>query len=177
MSFRKTLHEDVDAAFGVIEQARSRIAALGIDQWQSGRPSREQVVADASRGEGYVIERDGGIVATVMLTCGGERCYDSIVGRGWLSSSTSAAPRYLTVHRFAVADEACGKGYAKRLLSHAESMATDAGLESVRVDTHPGNVPMRTLLSSCGYVECGSITLNVDYDEPTLERIGYEKLV
>ena len=81
------------------------------------------------------------------------------------------------MHRFAVADAARGQGYAKRLLSHAEAMAAEVGLESVRVDTHPGNAPMRSLLAKCGYVECGSITLDVDYDEPTLERIGYEKLV
>lgn len=176
-SFRRSRDDDVDAVYAVIEQARARIASLGIDQWQSGSPSRESVAGDVARGEGYVMERDGEIVATAMLTSSGERTYDRIEGDGWISSSTSDDPAYLTVHRFAVSDKACGKGCAKAMLRHAEELARDAGMDSVRVDTHAGNAPMRGLLSRCGYAECGTILLDVDYDEPTLERIGYEKLV
>ena len=175
--FRRSLEGDVDAVYAVIEQARARIASLGIDQWQNGRPNRDAVAGDVARGEGYVMERDGEIVATAMLTPSGERIYDSIEGAGWISSSTSDDPAYLTVHRFAVSDRACGKGCAKAMLGHAEELARDAGMKSVRIDTHEGNAPMRGLLSKCGYAECGTVLLDVEYDEPTLERIGYEKLV
>ena len=107
------------------------------------------------------MERDGEIVATpAMLTSSGERTYDRIEGDGWISSSTSDDPAYpATVHRFAVSDKACGKGCAKAMLRHAEELARDAGMDSVRVDTHEGNAPMRGLLSRCGYVECGAIIL------------------
>lgn len=176
-AFRRSREGDIDAAYEVIEQARVRIASLGIDQWQNGMPNREAVAGDVARGEGYVMERDGEIVATAMITSSGERAYDDIAGRGWLSFSSSSAPSYLTVHRFAVSDKVCGKGLAKAMLRHAEELARDAGMDSVRVDTHEGNAPMRGLLSRCGYAECGTILLDVDYDEPTLERIGYEKLV
>lgn len=175
--FRKTRSEDVDAAYAVIEQARRRIASLGIDQWQNDSPNRESVIGDVGRGEGYVLEQGGSIVATAMLTPSGEPTYDDIEGAGWISRSMSDSPSYMTVHRFAVSDEACGKGYAKAMLAHAEDMARRSGLDSVRVDTHEGNAPMRSLLSKCGYSECGTIMLDPDYDEPTLERIGYEKLV
>ena len=36
MQLRQTTVEDIDAAFEIIEQARARIADLGIDQWQLG---------------------------------------------------------------------------------------------------------------------------------------------
>ncbi len=176
MQFRPTNLNEVDAAFEIIEQARRRIAELGIDQWQSGRPSRESIAEDAQAGEGYVVD-DGGPIATAMLTSKGEKCYDELAEGTWLTSSMSSTPSYLTVHRFAVSDAALGKGVAKFMLSESERIARDGGLESVRIDTHEGNTRMCALLESCGYARCGILLLDEAFQEPTRERVAYEKLV
>ena len=177
MRFRKTSESDIDAAYEVIEQARGRIASLGIDQWQNGSPNRALLEGDVARGEAYVVEDDGAIAGNVMLTCAEEGCYNDIDGTGWLTDCKPGEPTYLVVHRFAVGDGALGKGVAKLMLSEAEDMARSLGKRSVRIDTHEGNIPMRTLLSKCGYSECGVVILDVEDREATLERIGYEKLV
>lgn len=177
MQLRKTREDEIDAAYEVIEQARRRIALLGIDQWQNGSPNRGHLVSDVRRGEAYVVEDDGVLVGNAMLTCCEESCYNEIDGPGWLTSCDPGEPGYLVVHRFAVADDALGKGVAKLMLSEAEAMARKLGKESVRIDTHEGNVPMRTLLKRCGYTECGTVILDLADNESTLERLGYEKLV
>ena len=49
-------------------------------------------------------------------------------------------------------------------------MAKAQGRESVRIDTHQGNAPMRAMLERSGYVHCGSV-----YLETGEHRVAYEK--
>ena len=51
--------------------------------------------------------------------------------------------------------------------------ARAAGMASVRVDTHAGNVPMQRLLVSLGFRHCCDVTISNDL-EPTKLRLGYE---
>ena len=51
-------------------------------------------------------------------------------------------------------------------------MAKDAGRDSVRIDTHRGNAPMRAMLERNGYLMCGSV-----YLENGEHRVAYEKIV
>lgn len=177
MIFRKTRSDEIDEAYGVIEQARVRLAELGIDQWQSGRPDRALVEEDVRAGCGYVVEDSGRIVATAMLSFEGEPSYDEIGCGSWLTQSPSSSPDYLVIHRTAVSDAMLGRGVAKFMLAEAERIAGEGGVRSVRIDTHPGNIPMRSLLGGCGYRECGEIYLDEAFEEPTRERIAYEKLL
>ena len=57
-----------------------------------------------------------------------------------------------------------------------EGLARERGAASVRVDTHPGNVPMQRLLGRCGYVRCGIILIG-HAEGATPERVAFEKLV
>lgn len=100
--------------------------------------------------------------------------YDRIDG-AWLTSSTSSAPRYGTLHRTAVSRDAARKGVMSALFAEAERIARERGFESLRADTHPGNTPMRHLLERLGYTECGIVML--ERDEPEPERVAYEKLL
>ena len=177
MELRKTTACDVDAVMAIIEQARARIAQLGIDQWQGGYPNLQAIEGDVAAGKGYVAVDDlGGVCATAMVDHEGEPTYDELINCSWLTDSTSADPGYLVVHRVAVGDAGARRGLARFMLESVEEMARDRGYESVRIDTHEGNVPMRSLLSKCGYEECGVIMLS-DPAEPTRERIAFEKRV
>ena len=60
------------------------------------------------------------------------------------------------------------------MLSLAEDLALGSGCESVRVDTHEGNIPMRRLLEKHGYTACGVITL-LSGSEAGQKRVAYEK--
>ena len=62
------------------------------------------------------------------------------------------------------------------MLTSAEEIAREQGAISVRVDTHPGNVPMLRLIVSCGFTECGIIRIK-HAEGLTPERVAFEKLV
>ena len=161
----------------IIVECRSSIAALGIDQWQGGYPHRGVIEGDVLAGDSYLVEDDAGrVVATAMVGFAGERDYDRIERGAWLTSCTSDDPCYGVVHRVAVSTNCRGRGAASFLLERAEELARERRRASVRVDTHPGNAPMRRLLEKCGYTECGTIYI-AHAEEASPDRIAYEKLV
>lgn len=174
MIMRPTMPSEIDAVMRILSDGRASLAALGIDQWQGGYPFRSTVEEDVAAGKSYVVEdEDGALLATAMVDFDGEVTYDEIDG-AWLTESTSANPGYACVHRLAVSASGKGRGAAKLVLNEACSMTRYEGLSSVRVDTHPGNVPMRSLLERCGFKLCGVIRI-AHAGEDTPERVAYEK--
>ncbi len=175
MILRPTLLSELDRVMEVLGDGRASIALLGIDQWQAGYPFRESIQADIKAGKSYVVESDGEIIATAMIDFDGEPTYDSIEG-SWGTSGTSKCPDYGCIHRVAVALEGRGKGAAKFILSEASAMANQLGKKGLRIDTHPGNAPMRSLMDSCGFQYRGVIYIS-HAGEGTPERVAYEKLL
>ena len=177
MQLRQTTVEDIDAAFEIIEQARARIADLGIDQWQLGYPDRAVIERDVACAKSFVVvDDDGAILGTAMLDEEGDPAYDTLIEGAWKTASTSDDPGYLVVHRVAVGSASAGRGVARYLLSEAERIAAECGFQSVRIDTHRANVRMRGLACKRGYTECGVITLPYEHEaDPT--RIAYEKVL
>ena len=119
---------------------------------------------------------EGTVVATAMVGFSGEGDYDLIDRGSWLTATRSDDACYGVVHRVAVSASCKGRGAASLLLACAEELTRDRGCESVRIDTHPGNLPMRRLLEKSGYAECGVIYI-AHAEAGTPERIAYEKLV
>lgn len=177
MILRPALDREIDAVYRIIEQGRARLAALGIDQWQGSRPDLALIRSDIAAGYCHVAVLGERFAGTIALIDDGEPNYDHLIEGSWLTGSLSADPSYICVHRLAVADDALGRGVAKGMLSFAELTAREAGRESVRIDTHPGNGPMRTLLADCGYQKCGVILLDEALGELTRERLVYEKIL
>ncbi|MDJ1651557.1 MULTISPECIES: GNAT family N-acetyltransferase [Gordonibacter] len=177
MHFRLTRASDIDRIMDILADGRRALAALGIDQWQGGYPHRDVIEADVARGDSYVVEgEDGRIMATAMVGFAGERDYDLIEGGRWLTDCLSSDPSYGVVHRVAVSSACKGRGAASLLLENAERLVHDRGFASVRIDTHPGNVPMRRLMTKRGYTECGIIYI-AHAEEATPDRVAFEKLV
>lgn len=168
---------DIDCIMDILADGRAALAALGIDQWQSGYPHRDVIEYDVAHGASHVVtDDDDVIVGTAMLSFSGEQYYDSIGGGSWLTDSLSNDPCYGVVHRVAVAAFCKGRGVASFLMERAECLTQDHGCTSVRIDTHPGNLPMRNLLAKRGYRECGTIYIN-HAEGGMPDRIAYEKIV
>lgn len=177
MRFRNAEQRELDEVCAVIADGRSAIAELGIDQWSGGNPKRELIELDLQLRRSYVAvdEESGRIAAVAVIDFAGEADYDVIEG-AWMTDSRSRAPRYAVVHRFAVARAFAGRGIAKAMLRYAEGLARERGRESVRIDTHPGNVRMLGLLKRCGFHRCGIVRMS-HIEGATPERVAFEKLV
>ena len=176
MLIRLSSMSDIDRIMEILDDGRASLKALGIDQWQQGYPYRETIERDIEREESYaLVNEHGALVATAVFGVSGKRDYDSIQGGVWLTNSQSEDSRYIVVHRLAVSSEGKGIGAASRLLQEAQSIARKLGKESVRIDTHPGNSPMRRLLAKAGFSECGIIHAS-HIEKGVRERIVFEKM-
>lgn len=171
MSFtvRPVRADELDSAFEVIEEGRRAIAALGIDQWQNGNPSRENIIKDIENRRLYGAYDEAGLCAVCAL-CGGIEPYYNQIDGEWLTNGP-----YITIHRMAARLRARHSGAAIALVNEAERIARASGIPSLRADTHRGNAVMQRFMDKNGFVNCGitDYTPQITGCDPI--RIVYEK--
>jgi len=171
MTFRCARPGDEAGIAILYEEAKASMRELGIDQWQRGVPSEATAAADIAAGVSRAAEEDGRIVASYTFVPGGEADYRQIDG-AWLTEGEN----YAAMHRVAVAKAMRGTGLASEMVRRVIAEARGRGYPSVRVDTHPGNIPMRRMLEKNGFTLCGKIHLIGGPDDGA-ERVAYEKIV
>lgn len=167
LRFRKGSAEDLLRIMELVADAQNWFAKQEIDQWQDGYPTPEIISSDILCRNNYIIEYNGVVVATFVLSFDGESTYREVKGKGWLNANP-----YAVIHRIAVADECRRKGIAREILHYAEEVCAERDIENIRIDTHRDNAAMRSLLKKMGYTHCGRITL-----ESGAYREAYHKIV
>ncbi len=168
---RKTNQQDIPAVMNIIHDAQTSMKLLGISQWQNGYPNETSFVKDIAEGISYVYEEDGEIVATAAIFCAPEPDYAVIYDGEWKTTG-----EYGVIHRVAVKKEAKRAGYAAKMIEYAVELTKEVGYGSLRMDTHEGNVPMRTFLKKQGFEECGIIYLSNEGSGDN-KRVAYEKVL
>lgn len=164
MILRKTKLNDINRVMEIINQAKQYFKNNNIDQWQEGYPNEESIKEDIMNEEAYVLEDNGKILGTCMVTIQGEPTYHTIDGK-WLFNED-----YVCVHRIAVDEQYKGAGLASIILDQAIAMYPN--FHSVRMDTHEDNLSMQSFLTKYGFVFCGIITL-----QNGAPRRAYEKRI
>lgn len=163
--FRRATEEDVATIWTIVEGAIRRLGAAGVDQWQHGYPNRARIAQDVAEEIGYVIEREGAVVAYGAVIFTGEPSYAAIEGV-WLTREE----RYVVVHRMCVADHALGEGLGRRFMEEVEALARERAI-SIRIDTHADNPVMHHLVQGLGFQRCGIIYFESRY------LVAYEKVI
>lgn len=166
MKLRKAAPADEEAVLALYKEAQAFLAAQGIDQWQDGYPNRESFFRDLARGESWVLEEEGRVVATACLGLGREPTYDIIYQGAW----GVEAPEYAFLHRIAVSGACKGRGAPALFFQELERQARKRGLPCLRGDTHRDNKIMRRVMEKNGLPYRGVIFL-----EDGGERLAFEK--
>jgi RimJ/RimL family protein N-acetyltransferase len=170
MEFVVASFEHIDRMCEITEQAKRQLRDLRLDQWQKGYPSREVWTEDARKGCTYLAMENGEILGIFAFQTTPDASYNVIDG-SWLTDGS-----YASMHRVCVADGCKGKGVAGRMFDCGFRMALELGFASVRIDTHPGNLPMQRALAKSGFVCCGRIRLVGGSEDGDL-RIAFEKIL
>ena len=95
---RTTKKDELERVVKIIEEGREFLKEQGVNQWQHGSPSRDEIINDINQGISYVYERSDEIVATAMLTTLDED-YENYP-TFWSENSS-----YLAIHRLATAKQ------------------------------------------------------------------------
>ena len=165
MIFRKAEIGDIDTIEQIVLAASRRLGAAGIDQWQRGYPNRASIERDVADGVGYVLCDEEGIAIYGAVIFTGEVAYLDITRGEWLTSG-----EYAVVHRLCAASDRVGQGLSRRFMLNVEQLVRDNSLPSVRIDTHPENLIMQSLITSLGYTYCGDVVIES-------RRLAYEKIL
>ncbi len=134
--------------------------AGGIKQWDTTYPRKEHFAADIEKDALHVFEEEGRILAAMAVLPGDEKVYRFV---SWMREKS------LAVHRIVVDPAAQRKGIATALFLWLFRKAESQGMESIRIDTHPGNDRMRGFLERLQFDYIGYI--------PSIHRLAYERLV
>lgn len=170
MKFEKASQPQLDRMCEITEEAKAQLRRLGLDQWQYGYPSREVWQCDIAEGCTYLAVEDGEVLGIFAFQSTPDPSYSEIDGT-WLTDG-----EYASMHRVCVADEAKGRGVAGQMFAYGFEMAKELGFRSVRIDTHPGNIPMQRALAKAGFQVCGKIRLVGGCEDGHL-RIAFERIL
>ena len=168
LQVRKTEDRDIPHVIDIYSGARALLRRRGIPQWTRGNyPNEDTLRDDINAGWAFVVQYGNAVAATAAIMTEQEPNYQIIRNGAWLHDG-----KYATVHRIAVHSDYLGHGLARALFAYAEEVAWQLDFGSVRVDTHEQNTPMRRLVASLGFQQCGIVTV----EDGTL-RVAYEKLL
>jgi len=121
---------------------------------KGGYPSREMIEGAVKNKEQYVGVVDGKIVAAYILNHDCDPAYDKA---NWQISA--ARSEVMVLHALRVMPEYGGRGYAKRLMEHALSVAKSKNQKAIRLDCVDGNTAAQKLYLSFGFKNIGSVPI------------------
>lgn len=155
---RLATRKDLPQIYSVYSRAREYMKEQGNpDQWGDSYPEIELLDEDIEQNLLYVIEEENEIVGAFVFFVGDDPTYHWIDG-AWLNEKP-----YGVIHR--IAGSASGKQVLHKAVEFGFTKA-----ETIRIDTHENNKPMRTALQKEGFVETGIIICHNG-----TPRVAYQK--
>ena len=167
MEFKKSTKKDIEDIMNIIKQAQEYLKMNNIDQWQNGYPDEDAIYNDITKDISYKITKDNKLIGTAAISFETEETYKKIYEGEWLSNS-----KYAVIHRIAIDNEYKKFGAATYILHKVEQLCENKKVESIKIDTHEGNLAMQGLLKKNGFEYCGII-----YLRDKSKRIAFEKLI
>lgn len=148
MNIRQAKQEEIETVLGIIDEGRSKMRDAGNhSQWSNGYPSRELMEQDIRNGNCFLVVDNERPVAVFTMVKGPEPTYAVISDGSWMNDRP-----YYVIHR--VASVGGVHGIMKTIFDYCFGIT-----DTIRVDTHEDNIPMRSALERNGFKYCGIIHL------------------
>ncbi len=168
MQFCLAETKDIPAVLALWENAKAFLKEQGLPQWQQGYPALPEAEQDIALQRLWLIEEGGTPLAVFVFDTLPDPSYTTLAEGAWHIPGP-----YGALHRIAVSPAARGKGVGRAAAAHCRALCVQQGLCALRVDTHPGNIPMRTMLERAGFAHCGLIYLAEGLEQGS-PRVTYE---
>lgn len=156
---RKATAADLDAVEAIYNEIHDREeAGLSSTGWRRGiYPTREDAEEALERGDLYVLEEDGEVLASAIINQWQNPEY---ARADW--AYPAAADDVLVLHTLAVSPRRAGQGLGKRFVRYFENCAALRACRCLRLDTGERNTRARRLYESLGYREAGTVPCEYD---------------
>lgn len=138
--------------------------------WQRSIYPTEATAREAlEKGELYVLEEDGRILASAKINQKQEEAYAEIL---W--EHPAPEDRVMVLHTLTVSPDATCRGLGSRFVTFYEDLSRRAGCICLRMDTNEKNLTARRLYKKLGYREAGVVNC-VFNDLPNVRLVCLEK--
>lgn len=148
--FRKANEDDLDAIERIYDRTHdAEEAGLTTTGWVRGiYPVREVAEAALGRGDMYVAEYDGRVVASGIINNIQVNVY---LDCDW--EYTAPDDKVCVLHTLVVDPDARSRGIGPAFVGFYEKTAREQGCEVLRIDTNARNLKARRMYDKLGYIE------------------------
>jgi GNAT superfamily N-acetyltransferase len=147
VNVRRCQTRDVSAVATLLDEATVWVGERGFAQWPLPFP-RDEIAGAIERGEVYVAELRGDVVATVTLLWEDEL--------HWGERPPDAA----YVHKLAVSRARAGQRIGHAIVAWADATAAANGRAFLRLDCHRTNPGIRRYYEELGFEHCADEIIN-----------------
>lgn len=162
---RNTKNEDTKKLVEIYNDAKAFMEENNnFSQWNKWRPEKSTLLEMVKNKTGYVIEKDGEILAGFQFFIGIEKDYEKIYNGSWKNTDS-----YGVIHKVAVNKNMHGQGLSKICFDFCKEMCIKNGVNNMKIDTHKDNAPMIKTLLKYGFSYCGIV-----YTNNGNEMLGYQ---
>ncbi|WP_299126625.1 GNAT family N-acetyltransferase [uncultured Winogradskyella sp.] len=147
---RKGNLEDIEIIMHITKECAKTMIDNGVYQWNEHYPNVDAFKNDIARKELFVLELNGVVKGTVVISTFMDSEYIPIK---WLTKNKNN----IYIHRLAIHPEVQGKGYAQQLMAFAEQYAIDNNYGSIRLDTFSQNKRNQKFYELRGFKRLGDI--------------------
>lgn len=150
---------EITDILNITKACATKMQENGIFQWNEHYPSQAAFIRDVERNELYVIEENGAIMGTIVISTYMDEEYVPIE---WLTPNGNST----YIHRLSVHPDQQGKGLAQQLMDFAENYSKEQGFVSVRLDTFSQNHRNQRFYEQRGYQKLGDIFFPKQSEHP-----------
>ena len=147
---RKAKLSEIEEILSITQACGVQMISEGILQWNEHYPHQEAFQRDVMCDELFVILSNSSIIGCITISSEKDTEYKDI---DWLTEDD----RHYYIHRLAIHPSFQKKGYAKKLMDYAESLALENKITSIRLDTFSRNLRNQRFYENRGYTRLGNI--------------------
>lgn len=167
---RRATKADLPAILTIINEAKAYLKEQGINQWQAGYPTNQDIEKDIEQQISYVLMVDGQIAGTAALWPDNDVNYDDIKEGSWRGNPDD---KYMSIHRIAISSKFRGQHLSEKMMQGLFTISTILGYDEIRIDTHPLNKGMQKVITNNGFEYRGIIDF-IDENEVDNKRFAYQ---
>ncbi len=162
--------DDLNKLMDIYDLARVRMINEGnLTQWDNREVFKTEIIDYINKKILYKVIENDEIVGYFAYIYDIEHAYDVIDGK-WLNQD-----KYITIHK--IASKYNNKGIGGFIIKYVIDRCKNEGIHNIKIDTHKNNLSMNKFLTNKGFINCGVISLTLDFNDEYSLRNAYQLVI
>ena len=170
MNIELVILDDLNKLMDIYDLARVRMVNEGnLTQWDNREVFKTEIIEYINKKILYKVIENDEIVGYFAYISDIEHAYDVIDGK-WLNQD-----KYITIHK--IASKYNNKGIGGFIIKYVIDRCKNEGIYNIKIDTHKNNLSMNKFLTNKGIINCGVISLTLDFNDEYSLRNAYQLVI